>query len=280
MKVYLDILLFVNMAADAAILWGSAVFLRTTVKPLRFFGALILSCAYGFAVVLPQLGFMLNICIRLAVSALIAGVAFGFYPLRGFLKKWFVFLLVSVTYVAVLLLVQNLFGLHNSLYIRNGAVYFNIPVRYILLGVAGLCIIQLIAGRITDKKAPAGHLCDCRVFLDGKSVSFKGLIDTGNFLREGISGLPVVLVDVSALQGIVPMDRAGRILHGEGSPMYTRYRLVPFHGAGEAGGLLDAFKPDRFVAGGREYRVIVAVSKKSVDSNGVYKGIIPVFTEN
>lgn len=279
MKVYLDILLFVNLAADAAILWGSALFLHLSIKPLRFFCALALSCVYGFFVILPEFGFLLNICVRLIVSALIAGVAFGFAPLRGFLKKYFVFLLVSVTYLALLLAIQNLFGLQDSLYIRNGAVYFNIPVKFILLGVAALCVIQLIAGRITEKKAPAGHLCDCRIFLDGKSVAFQGLVDTGNFLKEGISGLPVVLVDSVALRGVVPMDRSGQILHDENSVMYTRYRLVPFRGAGGANGLLDAFKPDRFLADGKEYRVIIAVSKKNVDHNGVYKGIIPVFAE-
>ena len=276
MKVYLDILLFVNIVVDAAILWASAKILHITMKPLRFFSALIISCAYGFIVILPDFGFMANIFMKICMSVLIAAVAFSLRPFKGFMKKYFIFLFISVVYIALILVIQNLFHLQDSVYIRNGAVYFNIPVKYILMGVAVLCIVQIIMSRIMDKKPPSKNLCNCDIDLNGKKVSFKALVDSGNFLKEGLSGLPVILVDSSVLRGIVNMDAEDNFLYDKDDPLYTRFRLVPFRGVGGESGLLKAFKPDKFFVDGKEYKVVVAVSKKRIDNNGIYKGIIPM----
>ena len=63
----------------------------------------------------------------------------------------------------------------------------------------------------------------------GKVVRFPALIDTGNRLREPISGLPVVIVEASLIQSLLP-ERGYRVLS---------------YGALGGQGRLACFKPER-----------------------------------
>ena len=112
------------------------------------------------------------------------------------------------------------------------------------IGAALSCVLSI--GR-----PPA--CCDWRVALsltNGKrQVRFPALIDTGNRLREPLSGLPVLIVERQLLQGILPE---------------CGYRILGFGGLGGEG-QMACFKPDAvWIGSGRARRrgpdVWVAVS--------------------
>lgn len=276
MVIYVDILLFINIVVNTAILWCTAKLVRTDVKPLRFLCAVFICCVYGFAVVLPNLGVLLNVFVKFIISAVIVFVAFGGKPLRGFLKKYFMFLLVSVSYIAFLLILQSAFRLQHTIYIRNGSVYFNLPVFYILLAVVVLCATQLLVNRILEKKPPQKSICECVIDFCGKKKKINCLVDTGNFLREGITGLPVVIVDRFSVSGFLDVDDSGKILFDKNSPLQTRFRMIPYRSADGQRGMMNGFRPDGFEVAGKKYKVVVAVSKNRMDTDGRYHGIVPV----
>ena len=68
--------------------------------------------------------------------------------------------------------------------------------------------------------------------FQGKSIRFPALIDTGNRLREPMSGLPVLIAEASLLDGL---------LGGELAPGLTRQ--VAFGGLGGCG-TVRCFHPD------------------------------------
>lgn len=72
----------------------------------------------------------------------------------------------------------------------------------------------------------------------GGSACFDALIDTGNRLREPVSGLPVLIAEERLLAEVLPERR--------------RLRRIPFGGLGGCG-FLEAFRPDtlRFQMDGR-----------------------------
>ena len=63
--------------------------------------------------------------------------------------------------------------------------------------------------------------------MDGKLVRFPALIDTGNRLREPVSGLPVLIAETGLLKGALPE---------------SGYRILPFGGVGGSGRMV-CFKP-------------------------------------
>jgi len=67
--------------------------------------------------------------------------------------------------------------------------------------------------------------------LTGRQIKFRALIDTGNRLREPLSGLPVIVAEEHLLGEILQSGR-------------PKMRTVRFGGVG-GNGLLSCFKPDR-----------------------------------
>lgn len=79
-----------------------------------------------------------------------------------------------------------------------------------------------------------------------ESVRFSALIDTGNRLREPVSGLPVLVAEEKLLRPLLPdgFDPAHALKTLPGD-----FRLVAFGGVG-GNGMLGCFIPDRLTVGG------------------------------
>lgn len=93
--------------------------------------------------------------------------------------------------------------------------------------------------------------------LHGRSVRFQALIDTGNRLREPMSGLPVLIAESSLLEDL--------IRDADGLPS----RSVAFGGLG-GGGTVRCFRPDEILIRRRERMVRAPAAWVAV-----YPGRIP-----
>ena len=275
MVVYLDILILVNVVVDAVLLWITAKIIHRDAPALRMLSALFISVAYGTLVCLPPFSIALNIVFRAAAAFLISFIAFGFPSLRGFIKNTVVFVIVTCAYTGILVLLQQLPVFEESIYINNGQIYYNLPIPCVLAGIVVLCGVYLAVSKFFAKRAGKSQLSDCTLTLCGKSVSFRCFADTGNFLKDTITGRPVVIVNAGVLRQIADIDSEGRFKYGEDSPMHTRVRLIPYRGADGSEGMLNAFRPDSFICDGKERKVLVAANTRNFDTDGTYEGIMP-----
>lgn len=104
-------------------------------------------------------------------------------------------------------------------------------------------------------KTIKGHLrkqdmfCDIEVYFHNKKVLLKGMLDTGNMLKEPITGIPVIVAQSKELINILPeslLANTEKIINGEieGGKLITRLKVIPFTSLGKQNGLLLGFKPD------------------------------------
>lgn len=275
MVIYLDILILVNLAVDAVLLWITAKVIRKDPPALRMLSALLLAVAYGTIVCMPEFSVALNIFFRIAAALLISLIAFGFPSFRGFLKNTAAFIVVTCAYTGVLLLLQQIPAFEDSIYVNNGQVYYDLPIPCVLLGIVVICALHLVVSRFLSKKSRISGLAQCTLTLCGKSVDFRCFADTGNFLRDAITGRPVVIVQADVLRKLVDIDSDGGFKYGEDSPMRTRVRLIPYRAADGSEGMLNAFRPDSFVCNGKKLKVLVAANTRRFDTDGSYEGIMP-----
>ena len=117
------------------------------------------------------------------------------------------------------------------------------------------------------------------------------LVDTGNRLREPLSGMPVVVVEGEALHHILPehlrpavaametgdLEPVSRLLASE--RWSSRFRVIPFASIGREHGLLIGFRPDevRVVVDGRAVPVgpcILGLCRGRLDPEGAYRALI------
>lgn len=117
-----------------------------------------------------------------------------------------------------------------------------------------------------------------------------GLVDTGNELKEPLTGRPVVVAEVAALAGLLPVALveavAGSTLDWDllehlPDGWTDLFRLVPFRSVGRPAGLLLAFLPDRLavrVRGGDCWKPVeglVALVGEPLHPDGAYRALLP-----
>lgn len=76
--------------------------------------------------------------------------------------------------------------------------------------------------------------CKIKVNINSKYTYINAIIDTGNFLREPITKIPVVVVEKDTLKYIIPnyiLDNLNEIINGEDIDLneYTsKIKIIPF----------------------------------------------------
>lgn len=160
------------------------------------------------------------------------------------------------------------------------------PIKIILIaGIVGFIIITTsfknIKGRLTKKDL---H-CNVKVNINSKYAYINAIIDTGNFLREPITKMPVIVVEKSALINIIPeyiLDNIDKIINGEDINLreYTsKIRIIPFSSLGKENGILLGIKADNVTVQMEENdininNVIIGIYNGNLSKNGKYKALI------
>lgn len=278
--IYLDVLLFVNVVVNFTILYITYKILGMKVSKPRIIFATALTSLYGLVVCLPQMSILLNIFFKIAIAAITVLIAFDFKGAKFFLKSILVFLAVTFAYIGIITSFQYLPFASSAFFIQNGEVYYNLPLPYILAATIALFLIETLISRYFSKKLKKGETVECKIVIRDKEVNITAFCDSGNFLSEPLSGLPVVIVNTKTLLPLLPEESAVK----DSSDLFSvlekddffklRLRAVPFHGAGNCGGVLVGLKPDRFWAGQEEKEVILALDDSFFKNGQNYDAIL------
>lgn len=92
--------------------------------------------------------------------------------------------------------------------------------------------------------------CDIEIEFENKKIKLRAIIDTGNFLKDPITKMPVVVVESKALTEIIPkkmLENLQEILYNnelELGEYASKIRIIPFTSLGKENGLLVGIKID------------------------------------
>ena len=134
-------------------------------------------------------------------------------------------------------------------------------------------------------------IIDIEIIIDKKIAKIKGLLDTGNFLKDPITGLPVIVVEKESLKQIISdkiLNNLEKILGGdideltkddEFNQNISRFRMIPFSSLGKQNGLLLGIKSDgvNIIIDGKiekNNNVIIGIYDKSFTKNNMYSAIL------
>ena len=129
------------------------------------------------------------------------------------------------------------------------------------------------------------------VKINEKQIATKAMIDTGNLVKEPITNTPVVIVEESLLEGIIPKEilkNLENILCGnlENLPQdiqdeyLPKLRCIPFSSLGKENGMLVGIKPEKIEVINEqteeEKNAIIGIYNKSLTKRGEYKALIGI----
>ncbi len=242
MVVYLDLVLILNYSVDFLLLMASDTLLGRPGSRLRCALGAALGAGYGAACFLPGLGFLDSGLWRLVFLALVGAAAFG--PDSAGWKRTGAFVLLSLA----------LNGLTAAL--GRG----ELPLLLLCAGGLWLLCRLLLPG------GGPGSRAVLTIAHQGKRVSLNALRDTGNTLRDPITGEAVYIIGPGAareLTGLTARQLREPLATLEEMPL-GGLRLIPYRAVGCAGGLLLAKTMDNVTVGGRQKRAVIAFAPEGL----------------
>ena len=251
MTIYADIVFLENFILNYIIIFSTAIISKSTIKHSRMIIASIIGSIFSITNYLIDMSFKLNFFIKILLSFLMILISFRSRNINKIFKQLIFFYLVSFTYGGIAFMLLFFISPQNISFADNHFVG-TYPIKITILAAAfGIIIIIIISKILKDRLSQNAMICDLEIFYDGKSKKIKAMLDTGNLLKEPISGADVIVVEKKSLKEIIPekvLENMVSIIDGkrlaEKNDYYNKIKIIPFSSLGNENGILVGFKPD------------------------------------
>lgn len=245
--VYLDLVVLLNFLVDFLLLLGANSLSGHPPALWRCAGAAAVGGIYGGACLIPALRFLGNGIWRLVFLALMAVVAFGWN--RSALRRGILFVFLSMAL---------------------GGIALGVGKGGFLSLVGSAAAVALLSWIGFRGKAGAQKFAVVELSYRGQKRRLTALHDTGNTLRDPVSGKQVLVVGADIARDLLGLEPAQL-----SSPVQTMVqaaipglRLIPYRAVGQAGGMLLAVKMDEVEMDGKSVDAVVAFAPQKLGTDG------------
>ena len=287
MTIYVDVVLLENLCMNYIILFSTAYILKLKIKHLKILLSSLLGAIYAILAYADIIPFYTSIVTKIILSACMIYIAYKPKHIKGMVKELVVFYLVSFALggcaFALLYIVRP-----QDIFMKNGVYIGTYPLKIALLGGITGFIVTYVAFKIVKSRITKNEIIYTAVIkFDEKELETKVLLDTGNMLKDPISGDAVMLIEKGKLYELIPKDilmNIQMILGGENKKeeelkYRTKLRIIPFTSVGKQNGMMIGIKVDsvKIITDVDEIindNVIVCVYEKTFSRTGKYFGLI------
>ena len=291
MTVYLDIVFMENILMNYIIIFATGIVLKVECKKWRIFVASMLGAVYTVVMYLNIIPIYSNFIMKMVLSVVIVYVSFKPKTLKNLIKDMVIFYLVSFVFGGCVFALMY-FLQPQMAQMRNGVFVGAYPLKVVLIGgLVAFIILQISFKLIKTKLSKKDMIYEIEVFINEKSTKIKALLDTGNLLKDPITGFPVIVIECKSLKTVLPeiiLNNIDKILGGDIDELtkddlfnqtISRFRMIPFSSLGKQNGLLLGIKADsvNIILDEKIENVnnaIIGIYDKSFTKNGTYTAII------
>lgn len=256
MTIYLDIVLLENLIMNYIILFATGIIIKQKVKHIKLILAGLLGGIYAVIDYMKILEIYSNLFFKILLSVTMIYLSFNAKNLKILIKQLLIFYLTSFAFGGCAFALLYFLKPEN-IFMRNGIYIGTYPIKVAILGgFVGFVIIttafQIIKRQISKKDM----YCDIIITFKENESKVKAFIDTGNMLKEPITGIPVIVVEKEELSALLPqylLENIEKVLSGEYEEVLSamekeeyisRFRFIPFSSLGQEHGMLLGFKAD------------------------------------
>lgn len=275
MTLYVDIIFLENVFMNCIILLATGVILKSPIKILRNLLGSILGSIYALIIYISNIEIYSNIFLKVIISIVIVYVTFNPPNVKLFLKYLVIFYLTSFTFGGVAFALLYFVSPQDILF-QDGVLIGTYPIKIILTGgIIGFLIITISFKNIKGKLTRKDMYCNIKIFSGGKALNIVAIIDTGNFLKDPITNISVIIVEKGELIKLFPktiLENITSIINGKNIELgeySARIRVIPFKSLGTENGLILGIKVDEIEV---DYQGIQHNVKNVII--GIYNGIL------
>ncbi len=284
---YIDMFIFraiIELTMDYLLLWATAEITHLKTTKLRLFLGALAGTSYSIVVFLQRheviSGYQYggDIIFKIILSLAMLGIVFMPISLRRFINAMGIFYLIAFMSGGAALA---------TVYLTEG--------NWLIVNVVAMGTILIVAelgwGIVQKKIWQEMFFVPIEIQFGNKTVKVNALVDTGNRLKDPLTGTPVVIVESSVMVDVLPRELNDLINLSEGSDLTeisaklagstwsSRFRIIPYASIGKDRGLLIGFRPtmvrvkeDKYFTETRN--CIVGIHNRKLCPEGTYKALL------
>ncbi len=224
MYIYADILIITNIYIDYLLIYAVKALTHTPMKSIRGIAAACIGSLFSLMIFLPSLPDGMLTLSKLFSAALIILIAFGYGNIHSYIKRYFIFCLVSFIFSGLATAAAYMSG-GKTITGHNGVIYADFSATALVLtSIAAYATIAVYRRIATGGDSAASYTV---IISDkGKTIGFHALADSGNILHDSFTGRSVIICPaeyVSELYGNIPDEKA--FIDGNAA---AGWRMIPF----------------------------------------------------
>lgn len=270
MSIYLDIVFIENVIMNYIILLATVIITKEKLNQIRIIISSIIGGIYAVSYYVTKFSTYITIPAKVILSIVMIYIAINPKSIKKMTKDLIIFYLTSFAFggcaIAILYTIkpQNIIN-------KKGSLIGIYPIKVALIGgIIGFITIIIAFKLVKNKMSIKDLFCTVKIIDNGTKKKVKALLDTGNFLKDPITNLPVIIVEKEKLIDILPreiLENTNKIISGEfeiKDKYISKLRVLPFSSLGKQNGMLLGFKVEK---------VIVILNEEEVIRNDVIIGI-------
>ena len=292
MTIYIDVIIVENLIMNYIILYATGLISKSKISHSRLFLASSIGSIYAIMEYISRLNIYSNIFVKIILSIVIIYIAFYPQNVKSLLKKLVLFYLTTFTFGGVATYLIYVLKPQNII-IKNGMYVGTYVLKVIFIGAIVGTVILIIAFKFAKNKiTKKDMICKVKIKLNGKEIVLDTMVDTGNMLKEPLTGNPVVVVEKTSLYDLMPKEILnntelilggdfGKIPENIKNEYISRLKIIPFSSLGKQNGMLIGIKPERLEvineqSEERKDNAIIGIYNKSLTKRGEYNALIGI----
>ena len=283
-SIYVDLLFILNGFFDFILLYGVAMFTKSDYRIHRLLIAAMVGGIYGMFSLLPATKILYADIVILLFPFVLLAIAFGRISIEKLLK-------MSAYYYLLSFAMNGISGAGQTIFQKWGLAGDIFNLIFLPL------VLMIIISKITVnyfKKSISKDNCLVSGFakFENRKTDFKVFLDTGNNLKEPISGLPVMILKYDKIKIILPKELNDEFeaqseekaetmdffaMVGEkyaDTYWFNRISILPFSSVGKKQGYIIGFKPHCIQVKGKEIDAVLGIYRGVLGNDKDFDGIL------
>ena len=290
MTMYIDIVIIENLIMNYIILYATGIVTKVKMKKTRVLISSLIGAIFVAIQYVTNLKIYSNIIVKIILSILMIFIAFNPQKIKQLGKQLILFYLTTFTFGGVATYLIYVIKPQDIL-MKNGLFLGTYPLKTVFISAIIAAIILIMGFKIVKTKISKKDIyCKVKIILNNKEVETMAMVDTGNMLKEPITGMPVIVVESSLLEKILPyqiLQNTEKIIGGDlenvpeeiKNKYISTFRLIPYSSLGKQNGMLLGIKADKVVIEkeGEEVEkdnIVIGIYNKSLTKRGEYRALI------
>lgn len=264
MVVYADVIFLINFISAYIMLYilGKAIN-KVRIRKKRLFLASVLGAAGAAVVFCVEMPTALSYLTRILAVFLMIFTAF-FEQKKQLLNQMLWLVLMSGIMIFSMMLITALIKNTVSVVIKAGIVYFDIPPKVFLFAfILSYFVLIFFLKVFKNRKNKKYYIMS--VTHNDKTVTVTALFDSGNLLKEPVTGKYVSILEWDYVKKLFGAEYEFSDIENHAEEM--KLWVIPFNSLGNSSGMLFAFLADN---------ITIPEEKKIIDKTfiGIYGGVL------